>query len=75
MITQLNPPIPVKCPKGEGWATFLNYPSLEAGCWWCVVLDETGELWWCPNEEIRFGKNWSMWRRGPGVSGIIPVQM
>lgn len=74
MIVQLDPQIPMYTPRGFGYALFLNYPSVELGCWWCVAISDTQELWWTPNEEVRVERNWSLWRRG-GVGGneILPV--
>lgn len=60
--------------RGYGYALFLNYPSVELGCWWCVALSDSRELWWTPNEEVRVEKNWSLWRRdGVGGNEIMPV--
>ena len=72
MLVQLNPPIPMETLKGFGYAIMLNYPSVTLGCWWCVAIAETRELWWCPNEEVRLEKSWSMWMF-PGHTEIMPV--
>lgn len=62
-ITQLNPLIPVRVTSkdnrtGEAFA-LLDYGQ-EHHILWGVALDDTGEVWWAPNPEIRVLDNWSL---------------
>jgi hypothetical protein len=57
MIIQLNPPIPMTCPKGSGLAIFLTDYGCEYNHIWTIALDDTGELWSFPNPEVRMQKN------------------
>lgn len=66
MITQLNPTIPVivtSKDNAKGTAFSLIDYSQEHHIVWGVAMDATGEVWWVPNTEIRFQKNWTMKRR------------
>jgi hypothetical protein len=65
MFIQLNPYIPVIIKSKEnakGYAFALHDYSQEHHCIWGVALDDSGEVWWVPNPEIRFQDNWSMGR-------------
>lgn len=65
-MLQLNPPIPVIVTSKEnakGLAFALVDYSAEHHVIWGVAIDATGEVWWVPNPEIRFQKNWTMGRR------------
>lgn len=57
MILQLNPPIPVTCPKGKGYAWLVIDQGLEHHLLWTVAIDETGEIWTFANPEVRAQKN------------------
>ena len=59
-MLQLNPPIPVTCAKGNGHAMVVLDYSQEHDSLFLVALDETGELWWLPNSQIRMQKNISL---------------
>lgn len=65
MILQLNPPLPV-CVVSKGCASGLAHFVIDYGpehhVLWGVVLDDTLEVWWVANPDIRFQKNWSMGR-------------
>lgn len=66
MITQINPSIPVTVTSkdnrsGECFA-LMDYGP-EHHVIWGVAFDDTGEVWWTPNPEIRFHPNWSLERR------------
>jgi len=63
MITQLNPPIPLVTPKGNGWAYFLIERSQEHHIEWVVFLDDGGECWAFQNPEVRIQTNYTMNRR------------
>lgn len=62
MIIQLNPPLPLMTPKGEGIAHFLIDYSLEDNLYWVVFITETGECWTFANPKIRAAKNISYGR-------------
>jgi hypothetical protein len=63
MITQLNPPLPMKTPKGEGLAHFLIDYGPESNLMWVVFMDADGACWTVPNPEVRLTPNWTMGRR------------
>ena len=65
MILQLNPPLPMVTPKGEGWAHFLIDYGPESALFWVVFMDEDGACWTVPNPEVRIYKNWTLGRRRP----------
>jgi hypothetical protein len=68
-ILQLNPPIPVNGPKGDGFAlAWLDYGQ-EFHVLWAIAYDANGEIWWTPNPQVRMQSNWSMGRRKPNPSG------
>lgn len=62
MILQLNPPLPLKTSKGEGWAHFLIDYSQEHDLLWVVFLNEGGECWTVSNRQITMDQNWSLGR-------------
>lgn len=62
MILQLNPTIPLKTPKGDGYAILLLDYSQEHNLVWVVALDESGEIWSFQNPEVRMIKNITMGR-------------
>ena len=53
MILQLDPPIPLVTPKGNGWAFFMIERSQEHHIEWVVFLDDNGQCWTFQNPEIR----------------------
>lgn len=61
-MLQLNPPIPLKTPKGDGWAHFIIDRSQEHHLEWVVFLDDSGECWTFQNPEIRIQYNYTMGR-------------
>jgi hypothetical protein len=63
LVTQLNPPLHMKTPKGEGWAHFVIDYGTEAALLWVVFMDADGACWTVPNYEIRLTSNWTMGRR------------
>jgi hypothetical protein len=63
MFTQLNPPLPLKSSKGDGYAIAVIDYGLEHNLLWVVALDDSGEVWCVPNSEIRMQSNWSAGRR------------
>jgi hypothetical protein len=62
MITQLNPPLPMVTPKGEGWAHFLIDYGPESALFWVVFMDTDGACWTVPNPEVRMYQNWTLGR-------------
>jgi hypothetical protein len=61
-ILQLNPGIDLLTPKGTGLAHFLLDYGQESNIIWGVILQETGEIWWFQNDEVRATKNITMKR-------------
>ncbi len=62
MILQLDPPIPLMTPKGEGYAHVLLDYGAEMNIMWVVFITETGECWSYSNKEVRACKNISLGR-------------
>ena len=62
MMLQLNPPIPMKTPKGDGMAMFLTNYGLEVNLIWTVIIDGTGEIWEFQNPLVRAQENITMRR-------------
>jgi hypothetical protein len=63
MITQLNPPLPLKTPKGDGLAHFVIDYGPESHLMWVVFMDADGACWTVPNPEVRMSPNWTLGRR------------
>ena len=63
MILQLDPPLPMATPKGDGLAHFLIDYGPESDLFWVVFMDEDGACWTVPNPEVRISKNWTLGRR------------
>jgi hypothetical protein len=61
-ILQLDPPLQLLTPKGNGLAWFVIDPGIEHNLQWVVALDENGELWTFQNPEVRAHKNITMQR-------------
>ena len=62
MIVQLNPPMPVVTPKGNGLAHLVIDYGPEHNLLWVVFLDDGGECWTYQNSDIRAQKNITMGR-------------
>lgn len=60
MILQLNPPIPMSSPKGDGLALFLTDYGCEFDHIWTIAIDATGEIWSFKNPYVRMLKNITM---------------
>lgn len=60
-MLQLNPPIPVKTPKGKGLAHVLIDYGPEFDLFWVCFLDN-GECWTYSNKEIRSQENVTLGR-------------
>jgi len=63
MILQLNPPIPLKTPKGSGFAHFLVDHGIEFDNEWVVFLDNS-EIWSFLNRDVRLENNYTYGRKG-----------
>lgn len=57
MITQLNPPIPVRTPYGKGMAQMVIDYGVEHDLLWIVFQNDTGECWSWRNQDIRAQSN------------------
>ena len=72
MITQLNPPLPLHTPKGDGLAHFVIDYGPECDLLWVVFMNEDGACWSVPNPDVRMKFNWSMGRRPPQAEEASP---
>ena len=64
-MLQLNPPLPMNTPKGEGFAHFLLDYGPESDLYWAVFITDTGEIWTFANKEVRASKNITLGRVNP----------
>ena len=64
-MLQLNPPLPLSTPKGEGFAHILIDYGPESDLYWTVFITETGEIWTFANREVRAAKNITLGRVDP----------
>lgn len=64
-LLQLDPPIPVITPMGEGLAHIIIDYSPEYSINWVVFLTENGQCWTFPNEKIRAQRNITVGRDNP----------
>lgn len=62
MMIQLNPPLPMNTPKGEGLAHVLIDYGPEDNLYWVVFITATGECWTFGNPQIRACKNITLGR-------------
>lgn len=69
-MLQLNPPIPMNTPKGEGFAHILIDYGPESDLYWTVLITETGEIWTYANKYVRASKNITLGRKNP----LAPAQ-
>ncbi|MEQ1612172.1 MAG: hypothetical protein ABL904_05425 [Hyphomicrobiaceae bacterium] len=72
MILQLDPPIPLTTPKGNGVAHFVIDYGAEFNLMWTVFLDDNGECWTFDNREVRACKNITLGRRQVSKPGDRP---
>ena len=73
MIIQLNPPIPMNCPKGDGVAILLTDYGCEYDHIWTIAINSTGELWSFSNRDVRMQKNITMNRNNENLESIKQV--
>ena len=59
MLTQLNPPIPVKTPKGKAWAVAIIDYGPQWNLCWVTFIEQTGECWTFANHNIRQEANYT----------------
>jgi len=72
MILQINPPLPVKTPKGNALAQFLIDYGPEHDLLW-VCFQNDGECWTWDNSKIRAQTNVTMNRPSSGqTTGSYP---
>jgi hypothetical protein len=67
-MLQLNPPIPLQTPKGEGLATLVIDYGPDYDLLWTVIItkgDHAGEVWTYPNPQVRGVKNITFGRLNP----------
>jgi hypothetical protein len=78
VVLQLNPPIPMNTPKGEGFAHILIDYGPESDLYWTVLITATGEIWTYANRYVRASKNITLGRTDPSsptMGGADPVPM
>lgn len=66
-MLQLNPPIPLNRPKGEGFAHLVIDYGPESDLYWTVLITETGEIWTYANKYVRASKNITLERTQPAM--------
>lgn len=66
-MMQLDPPIPMVTPKGEGFAHILLDYGPESDLYWTVLITETGEIWTYANRFVRAAKNITLGRTHPAI--------
>lgn len=59
MMLCLNPPIPLKTPKGKAWAVALIDYGPQWDLQWVTFIRDTGECWTFRNSEIRQESNYT----------------
>ena len=64
-MLQLNPPLPMNTPKGEGFAHIVIDYGPESDLYWTVMITETGEIWTFSNRDVRASKNITLGRVTP----------
>ena|ERR1700722_6523305 len=65
-MLQLNPPIPLNTPKGEGLAVLVSDYGPDFDLWWTVIVTKgefAGQVWTYPNPEVRGVANVTLGRR------------
>ncbi len=75
-MIQLNPPLPLMTPKGEGLAHVLIDYGPESDLYWTVFITATGEIWTYANRDVRASKNITLGRIPPPAASpaAVPVE-
>jgi len=71
-MLQLNPPIPLKTPKGEGLAVMVIDYGPDHDLLWTVIIgkgEHAGEIWTYPNPQVRGVDNITLGRRVSATEG------
>jgi hypothetical protein len=63
-MLQLDPPIPVRTVKGDGFALGWFDYGIDYDTLWLVCITATAEMWQLPQSQVRGVKNISMGRVG-----------
>lgn len=66
-MLQLDPPIPMTTPKGEGFAHILLDYGPESDLYWTVLITQSGEIWTYANRHVRATKNITLGRTHPSL--------
>jgi hypothetical protein len=74
IMLQLNPPLPMLTPKGEGFAQFLIDYGPESDLYWTVFITSTGEIWTFSNREVRASKNITLGRTHVEQAPLHPAE-
>jgi hypothetical protein len=64
-MLQLNPPIPMLTPRGQGIAVMVIDYGPDFDLWWTVIIgkgEHAGEIWTYPNPQVRGVENISLCR-------------
>ena len=72
MILQLNPPIPLYTPKGEGLALLVIDYVVDYDLMWVVGLKENNQLWTYSNKDVRLIENETLGRSKTQFGMKIP---
>ena len=75
-LLQLDPPIPMRTPKGEGLATLVIDYGPDYDLLWTVIVtkgEHAGEIWTYPNTQVRGVENASLGRHAPAGDAAIPA--
>ncbi len=84
-LLQLDPPIPMRTPKGEGIATLVIDYGPDYDLLWTVIVtkgEHAGEIWTYPNHQVRGVENVSLGRHvtgdpaaqtADGPKGTVPI--
>lgn len=69
MITRIDPPLPLKTPKGKALAYFMIDYGIDHDLMWVCFQNDTGECWTWKNSDIRADDNITIGR----LNDSIPV--
>ena len=70
-LLQLNPPIPLSTPKGEGLAVLVIDYGPDFDLWWTVIISKgefAGQIWTYANPEVRGVANITLGRHPAALS-------